>query len=266
MIICDENNTCYQVNDKEALIATVDNDILLDILKHSHLNLVMNKNIQSLVKNGILIAKDDENNSDKILEMEEGVAFLSEVLSEKLTPEVVNEILALVPKFDYNCIPKQIHMQREIERKFLVTNTDFLLEEGIADKIEIMQGYISKVDGKIVRVRRTNSLLHESVHGKLTLKVKNAGDNDAGVDEFEYDIPEDEAAKLLHNCEEPIIEKIRYVIEYGNTLWEVDVFHGHKLGLVIAEVELKNENDHIDMPLWIGEEVTGKAEYYNANM
>jgi len=157
-------------------------------------------------------------------------------------------------------------MQREIERKFLVKNTLFLHEEGIADKIEIVQGYISKEDRKIVRIRRTNSLMHESTHGKLTLKLKPVADVDAGVDEFEYDIPEDEAAKILENCTDPLIEKIRYVIEYKNTLWEVDVFHGHKLGLVLAEVELQNENDPIDIPEWIGEEVTGKSEFYNANM
>lgn len=266
MIICDENNAFYRVNDKESLIATADNDSLLGILKHTHHNLLRNRNIRSLVQSGILIAKENGESHVAVEELEEAIKFLSEVLSEKLTPEIVNEVLALHSKNNYNCIPNQTHMQREIERKFLVTNTDFLLEDGIADKIEIMQGYLSKVDGRIVRVRRTNSLLHESIHGKLTLKVKKVGDTGAGVDEFEYDIPEDEATKLLHNCEEPIIEKIRYVIEYGNTLWEVDVFHGHKLGLVIAEVELTNENDPIDIPSWIGEEVTGKSDYYNANM
>lgn len=96
--------------------------------------------------------------------------------------------------------------------------------------------------------------------------MKSTIDTNAGVDEFEYDIPEDEAAKLLHHCLEPLIEKVRYIIEVGNTLWEVDVFHGHKLGLVLAEVELSNENDPIDMPTWIGEEVTGQPEFYNANM
>lgn len=157
-------------------------------------------------------------------------------------------------------------MQREIEKKFLVLNNNFSHDEGLADKLEITQGYLSKQDGRIVRIRRVSSLMHTSVHGKLTLKVKGNTDNGAGVDEYEYEIPENEATELLHHCEMPLIEKTRYIIEYGNSLWEVDVFHGHKSGLIVAEIELNDINDIIDFPSWIGEEVTGKSEYYNANM
>lgn len=155
-------------------------------------------------------------------------------------------------------------MQREIEKKFLVINNDFMHDEGLAEKIEIAQGYLSKLDGRIVRVRRVSSLMHTSVHGKLTLKVKGNADN--GVDEYEYEIPENEATELLHHCEMPLIEKTRYIIECGNSLWEVDVFHGHKSGLIVAEIELKDINDHIDFPTWIGEEVTGNELYVNSNM
>lgn len=157
-------------------------------------------------------------------------------------------------------------MQREIEKKFLVLNDDFMKEQGLSDKLEIVQGYFNKTDGKIVRVRLVRSLIHDSYHGKLTLKIKGVNDNGAGVDEFEYDIPATDAVKLLDNCIKPLIQKTRHVIEYGNAIWEVDVFHGHKEGLTVAEIELDNEHQHFAIPQWIGENVTDKGEYYNANM
>lgn len=157
-------------------------------------------------------------------------------------------------------------MQREIEKKFLVLNDDFLNEQGLSDKLEITQGYFSKADGRIVRIRLIRSLIHDSYHGKITIKLKGATDTDAGVDEFEYDIPAIEAAKILKHCLKPLIQKTRHIIEYGNGIWEVDVFHGHKEGLTVAEIELNDINQQFDKPQWVGKDVTDKSEYYNANM
>ena len=49
-------------------------------------------------------------------------------------------------------------------------------------------------------------------------------------------------------------------------LWEVDEFHGANDGLVIAEVELADEHQHIELPDWAGREVTGDPRYYNASL
>ena len=46
--------------------------------------------------------------------------------------------------------------------------------------------------------------------------------------------------------------------------FEVDEFHGENVGLIIAEMELANEDDHFERPSWLGQEVTGEAKYYNA--
>jgi CYTH domain-containing protein len=69
---------------------------------------------------------------------------------------------------------------------------------------------------------------------------------------------------MLDLCEKPIIEKIRYEVEFENNIWEIDVFDGVNKGLVVAEVELSDENQNIRIPNWIGEEVSHEPKYYNA--
>ena len=64
----------------------------------------------------------------------------------------------------------------------------------------------------------------------------------------------------------PLIEKTRTVIVYRGHTWEVDEFTGENAGLVVAEIELTQENELFDKPDWIGEEVTGDARYYNSNL
>jgi len=67
-------------------------------------------------------------------------------------------------------------------------------------------------------------------------------------------------------CEVPLIEKVRRKINYHGRTWEVDEFFSENLGLVIAEVELENENQPFDKPSWIGREVTDDPRYYNSNL
>lgn len=158
-------------------------------------------------------------------------------------------------------------MQREIERKFLVKDKSFLEEKGLFEEINIVQGYLSKEDGKAVRVRTSEYKNHDQYLGFLTIKVKNNIVGDAiGVDEYEYPIPALDAYHLLDACKYPLLEKKRYVIDFKGMKWEVDVFHAHKTGLIVAEVELESADQVVELPAWIGEEVTGRAEYYNANM
>jgi len=163
-------------------------------------------------------------------------------------------------------------MQREIERKFLVSPENFsLTKDGmLIAELNITQGYLSKVAGRIVRVRHTVSATasvgKKTSSAKMTFKLKDGADSGVGIDEYEYEIPENDGINILKHCEAPLIEKTRYLILKENSLWEVDVFHGHKEGLIVAEIELKDINDPIDMPTWIGEEVTGVKEYSNANM
>jgi adenylate cyclase len=84
--------------------------------------------------------------------------------------------------------------------------------------------------------------------------------------ELEYTIPIGEAEALMMLRKGFIIEKVRHHVPDGDLTWDVDVFSGENLGLIIAEVELRHENQRIDLPPWIGEEVTGQPQYSNGSL
>jgi CYTH domain-containing protein len=100
--------------------------------------------------------------------------------------------------------------------------------------------------------------------GYLTIKGKTEG---ISRQEFEYVIPLEDAALMLENlCKKPLIEKIRHRICLENLTWEVDEFLGDNQGLIMAEIELEQEEQVITIPDWIGQEVTGDERYYNSNL
>ena len=88
----------------------------------------------------------------------------------------------------------------------------------------------------------------------------------ASKPEFEYIIPKEDAKDLLDNFCTSDISKIRYKVHYSNKLWEVDEFLGDNEGLIVAEIELSNEQEVVDLPDWIDKEVTGIEKYYNSNL
>ena len=146
-------------------------------------------------------------------------------------------------------------MGREIERKFLVIGRDW---KKITAGIEYRQGYLSTVKERTVRVRTIGNT------GYLTIKGITVG---ASRLEYEYEISVSDANEMLDElCERPLIEKKRYKIEIDNFVWEVDEFFGENDGLIVAEIELEDENQSFEKPDWIGEEVTGDPKYFNSNL
>ena len=143
----------------------------------------------------------------------------------------------------------------EIERKFLVTSTEFI-KEAIRQS-RIVQGYLSSNPERTVRVRVKGD--------KGFLTIKGIG-NKSGLSRFEWEkeIPLEDAEQLLRLCEKGVIDKIRYEVAISNHLYEVDVFSGANEGLIIAEIELSNENESFEKPNWLGIEVTNDNRYYNA--
>lgn len=143
----------------------------------------------------------------------------------------------------------------EIERKFLV-NSDQFKTLAFA-KNHIAQGYLNSHPERTVRIR----IKGES--GFLTIKGKG---NESGLSRFEWEteIPLMEARHLIQLCEKGVIDKIRYEVRSGNHVFEVDEFFGDNEGLVIAEVELKSEDETFEKPDWLGSEVTNDERYYNA--
>jgi adenylate cyclase len=142
----------------------------------------------------------------------------------------------------------------EIERKFLVTSTDFISQAFAQNRIA--QGYISKNPERTVRVRIKGD------KGFLTIKGKG---NESGLSRFEWEkeIAVGEAQQLMHLCESGTIDKTRYEIQSGKHIIEVDVFYGENGGLIMAEIELSSETETFLTPEWLGEEVTNDPRYYN---
>lgn len=145
-------------------------------------------------------------------------------------------------------------MAQETERKFLVEG-NFKAEAVKA--ISIVQGYLSSVPERVVRIRIRGA------KGYLTIKGR---PNHSGLTRYEWEkeIPADEARELLRLCEPGIIEKTRYYIPVGKHVFEVDEFYGENQGLLLAEIELADENENFMKPAWLGPEVTGDIKYYNA--
>jgi len=144
-------------------------------------------------------------------------------------------------------------MSIEIERKFLVTSSAY--RHG---KSEVLcQGYLVAQKERTVRVRM------QGKQAKLTIKGPSVSFTRS---EFEYDIPLADAQALLQLCEKPLIEKTRYYVAFAGHTWEVDEFHGANQGLVVAEIELKSEDETFEKPPWIGQEVTYDRRYSNANL
>ena len=141
----------------------------------------------------------------------------------------------------------------DIERKFLVCGDGW--RQGAGQRL--VQGYLNRDKLRTVRVRVAGEM------GFLTIKGPTQG---ATRVEFEYPIAEADAHALLALCDGPLVDKVRYRIPAGNVVWEVDVFAGDNVGLVVAEVELPSEDAAFVRPDWLGEEVTHDARYFNSNL
>ena len=145
-------------------------------------------------------------------------------------------------------------MAQEIEKKFLVAGE---FKESAKKATRITQGYLSSVPERTVRVRVKGE--------KGYITVKGIG-NDSGASRFEWEkeIPVEDVRDLLKTCEPGVIDKTRYLVDCDGHTFEVDEFYGDNEGLVVAEVELGDENEAFTRPSWLGEEVTGDKKYYNS--
>lgn len=128
-------------------------------------------------------------------------------------------------------------------------------------RYHIIQGYISREKTGTVRIRITDDKAF------LTIKGKPAAGHFARY-EWEKEIDVTEATELLHLCQGTIIDKTRWIVPAAEEglKWEVDEFHGKHDGLVVAEIELLHEDQVVELPCFVGKEVTDDPRYYNANM
>lgn len=142
----------------------------------------------------------------------------------------------------------------EIERKFLVCSDAW---QPAPRKIRVRQAYLAITETNNIRVRLSDEAAWLTIKGKAIAGAR---------PEFEYDIPLADAEELVGLSPFPVIEKTRHFVEHAGLTWEIDVFAGANQGLVLAEVELEDIQQPVEIPDWIGEEVTGDIRYHNAHL
>jgi len=142
----------------------------------------------------------------------------------------------------------------EIERKYLV-NKKLWQEMNNEDGDYIVQGYITTDLNKTIRIRIWRSAAYMTIKGKT---------NNISREEIEFPIPLDKATEIIRKFAEGIIKKIRYTIQFKGKTWEVDEFMGENEGLLLAEIELGSENEPVELPQWIGKEVSYDNRYFNS--
>lgn len=147
-------------------------------------------------------------------------------------------------------------MPLEIERKFLLADDGW--KNQVTRRIHIRDGLIASDNGNKARVRISDS------GATITLKSRRCGPIRS---EFEYSIPFSDAVEMLRSmCDGRVLEKVRHVIAHAGAVWYVDVYEGTLNGVVLAEIELQQPNKKIDLPSWIGKEVTADPSYRKINM
>lgn len=144
-------------------------------------------------------------------------------------------------------------MGMEIERKFLVCGD---WSRDVTDSIQITQGYLNLDKNRTVRVRIKGR------RGFLTVKGPTNG---VSRFEWEKEIPVDEAREMMKLCT-GVIDKTRHLAPIGDHYYEIDEFHGDNEGLIVAEIELRSEDEQFIRPDWLGEEVSHERRYYNSQL
>lgn len=149
-------------------------------------------------------------------------------------------------------------MAIEIERKFLVLNHSW---RAAADAgVQFKQGYLSRVTGADA-MRSSVRVRIEGTRAFLNIKSATLG---IRRQEYEYAVPLADAKEMLETlCISAVVEKTRYHVRVDAQVWEIDVFAGANAGLIMAEIELNDEDENFARPDWLGAEVSADPRYYN---
>jgi len=167
--------------------------------------------------------------------------------------------------------------QLEIERKFLVefpTSWSALAEmfDDLVDVKRISQTYL-KAKGKDEqsgRVRKTVEGLTGDTETVYHYNIKQPTGSAGVNEETEKEIDKEEYENLLkeQRPDKNTVEKTRFVFKYNDQTFELDVFKGPLKGLAILEIELKSEDETVELPpfLSIIEEVTKDKKFNNFSL
>lgn len=144
-------------------------------------------------------------------------------------------------------------MPVEIERRFLIENDKW--HQYADEPLLLKQAYLSVEKERTVRVRIVGQRAWLTLKGYIS---------ELSRSEFEYEIPLADAEKMMESMCPFKMEKWRYLVRWGSSLFEIDVFLGENAPLVVAEIELPDENADFDRPDWLGREITADGMFTNA--
>ena len=145
-------------------------------------------------------------------------------------------------------------MALEIERKFLLKDESW--REHVLSTLDIQQAYFNRDDEYSLRVRIQDDTAN------LNIKSRTLG---LQRHEYEYDIPLADANEMLNGLPKKI-QKHRHIIKHADHTWEVDEFYGDNAGLIVAEIELSNQEEVFELPQWCAQEVTFDKRFYNVSL
>jgi adenylate cyclase len=144
----------------------------------------------------------------------------------------------------------------EIERKFLLASDAW--KSHVEKSYQMRQGYLSHDAQSSVRVRICDE--------RADINIKSTRDGIYRL-EYEYAIPMEDALELLEQvAHRPLVEKTRHIIHFADHCWEIDEFAGDNRGLIVAEIELSSVDENFEYPVWLGQEISTDARYYNSNL
>ena len=144
----------------------------------------------------------------------------------------------------------------EIERKFLTVNDGWRTQ--VERSLPMRQGYLHRAEDSAIRVRISGEQAH--------INIKKTEDGIRRL-EYEYPIPMHDALEILERIAlAQQVEKTRHEVRFGDHLWEIDEFHGDNAGLIVAEIELSDEDEAFERPDWVGEEVSQDRRYFNSHL
>ena len=172
----------------------------------------------------------------------------------------------------------------EIERRFLVDGrgskpwrnvsslskiTQFYLDLDLFEIDNLQLFYdsvpivpISKSEDNLISKENLSSARLRFIDDKIILSMKGKKNYDTAM-EFEWELSQIPSGVNLDNyC---FVEKTRYFWPGTDGLtWEIDEFEGGLAGLVLAEVELHDSTQIVEIPEWAGSEITGLPGWSNS--
>jgi len=151
-------------------------------------------------------------------------------------------------------------MSKEIERKFLVN--DSWRDYPILFTHSIIQVYLT-TDPSLpcVRVRAITNI------EKAFMTIKTKTESMFVREEVEFPFEYDKAIDIIRAfMGSNTVAKERYEIDAGGRVWSIDRFKSPNSPLVLAEIELLDENEELFLPNFIGKEVTEDPRFLNCNL